>query len=172
MAGNDDPGAVLRIARYFTKFSWESTTYSRPSPDYTKILYNENCFGPTQIIMACTRRPDPPRNVRLDGSRLCWDMPLRCKETAGYNVYASDKSGRDFVRINDQLVTDTGYDLPDVSGYYVVTAAEHVGLESMFSTEVTAGAQHTYYFEAEDQKLTPPARRFSRTSQVGLVMRE
>lgn len=160
MAPSDDPGAVLRVARYFTEFSWESTTYSRPSPDYTKIIYNENCFGPTQLIMVYTRRPDPPRSVKLEGNRLHWDAPLRCKEVKGYNVYASDTSGRDFVKINDQLLIGTNYDLEEASGYYVVTSVEHSRLESMFSSEVARGGPRTYYFEAEDQKLTPPARRF------------
>lgn len=160
MVPSADPGTVLRLARYFTKFSWDSTTYSRPSPDYTKIIYNENCFGPTQLIMVYTRRTDPPRNVSLEGTSLRWDQPLRCREVNGYNVYASDQSGRDFTKVNDQLITGTSYNLPDRAGFYVVTAVEHSGLESMFSTEVTGNDAHSYYFEAEREKLTPPARRF------------
>jgi len=160
MAPSADPGAVLRVARYFTKFSWESTTYSRPSPDYTKVVYNENVFGPTQLVMAYTRRTDPPRNVVLDRHRITWDAPQRAKEIKGYNIYASRQSGRDYVKINDELVTGMSYQLPDTSLHYAVTSVEHSRLESMFSTEVTGLGSHTYYFEAERQKLTPPARRF------------
>lgn len=160
MVPSADSGAVLRIARYFTKFSWESTTYSRPSPDYTKVLYNENCFGPTQLVMVYTRRTDPPENVALAGNRLSWTPPARAREIKGYDVYASKVSGRDFAKINDELIAGSSYDLPETSGFYVVTSVEHSRLESMFSAEVTTNAAHTYYYEAERQKLTPPARRF------------
>jgi len=160
MVPSEDPGAVLRIARYFTKFSWESTTYSRPSPDYTKVMYNENCFGPTQLVMVYTRRTDPPENVKLAGGRLTWSLPKRHREIMGYNVYASDISGRDFVKINDQLITGTSYDLHDASSYYAVTAVEHSRLESMFSLEATSNDAHTYYYEAERQQLLPPLRRY------------
>jgi len=160
MVPSADPGAVLRVARYFTKFSWESTTYSRPSPDYTKLVYNENCFGPTRMVMAYTRRTDPPQKVSLVGSRITWAPPARCRELKGYNVYASDKTGRGFAKINDELVVGTSFDLPESTGWYVVTAVEHSSLESMFSAEVTHNDAHTYYFEAERQNLTSPARRF------------
>jgi hypothetical protein len=160
MIPTEDTGAVLRVARYFTRFSWESTTYSRPSPDYTKLIYNENCFGPTQIVMVYTRRTDPPVNVKLEGKRISWGAPDRGREIKGYNVYASDKSGRDFAKVNDELVAGTSYELPDAKGCYAVTSVEHSRLESMLSAEVTAGDSHTLYFEAERQKLTTPARRF------------
>jgi len=160
MVPSADPGAVLRVARYFTKFSWESTTYSRPSPDYTKLIYNENCFGPTQLMMVYTRRTDRPENVTLTGRRLNWQPPERCREIKGYNVYASKTSGRDFVRINEKPVTATFYELQDVTGYFAVTSVEHSRLESTFSHEVSREGGRTFYWQAERQQLTPPARRF------------
>ncbi len=68
MIPSSDPGAVMRVARYFTKFSWTSTTYSRPSPDYTKLIYNDNDIGNTELYMVYVRRPDAPGDVRLAGN--------------------------------------------------------------------------------------------------------
>ena len=160
MIPSDDTGAVLRVARYFTKFSWTSPTYSRPSPDYTKLIYNDNCRGAAQLLMVYTRRTDPPEDVKLEGKKLAWTVPKRSKEIKGYNIYASKKSGSDFVKINDKPVTGTSYNLKNAADFYAVTSVEHSHLESMFSAEVSAQKERTLYFEAERQQLSPPARRF------------
>lgn len=169
MVPSDDTGAVLRLTRYFTKFSWESPTYSRPSPDYTKVIFCDNYGGtvPASLMMVYSRRPDAPTNVKLDGSKLTWSKPRRSAELAGYHVYASDKSGRDFVRLTDKPLTDTSYSVADAKKYYVVTAVEHSKLESLYSQEQSAAGAKTFYFEAEDMKLTAPARRFFDGSRNG-----
>lgn len=137
MIPSDDPGAVMRVARYFTKFSWTSTTYSRPSPDYTKLIYNENAIGSTELHMVYTRRPDPPENVNLEGNRLSWTAAKRKKETLGYNIYGSNQSGLDFTLINKNPVEGNKITLKGVWKFYLVTAVEHSGLESGFSQEVS-----------------------------------
>ncbi len=44
--------------------------------------------------------------------------------------------------------------------YYAITSVEHSGLESPFSAEVAETGGRSFYFEAENMKLTPPARHF------------
>jgi len=160
MISSDDPGSVMRVARYFTKFSWTSTTYSRPSPDYTKLIYNENNIGSTELQMVYTRRPDAPVNVKLSGKQITWELPERHMEIAGFNLYGSNKSGRDFVRINEKPILETRVNIDGQWKYYEVASIEHSGLESNFSTEVSHEGAKSYYFEAEEMELTPPARRF------------
>ena len=160
MIPSSDPGAVMRVARYFTKFSWTSTTYSRPSPDYTKLIYNENDIGNTELYMVYVRRPDPPLNVNLTGNTLSWTRPERSLEIAGYNIYGSNNSGRGFTRINTEYISGNTYTVDQNWKYYAVSSLEHSGLESEFSDEVSTNGGRSFYFEAEDMMLTPPARHF------------
>lgn len=160
MISSDDPGAVMRVAHYFTKFSWTSTTYSRPSPDYTKLIYNENAIGSTELHMVYTRRPDPPIKVKLEGKIISWEQPKRNLETSGYYIYGSNSSGHDFVRLNESIIKDTYTTIDDQHKYYTVTSIEHSGLESSFSSEVSNYNAKSFYFEAEEMDLVSPARRF------------
>jgi hypothetical protein len=160
MIPSADPGAVMRVARYFTKFSWKSTTYSRPSPDYTKLIYNENAFGSTELQMVYTRRPNAPVNVKLEGSNLTWNTSEPNKEIFGYNIYASNQSGRDFVKINDKPLEKSAFAVDNAWKYYAVASVENSGLESSLSREVSAGGARSFYFEAEEMTLVAPARRF------------
>ena len=160
MVPSNDTGAVLRLARYFTKFSWSSPTYSRPSPDYTKLVYCDNGIAPAQMIMVYTRRTDGPEKVAFDGKKLSWQAPRRSREVAGYNVYASKASGRDYVKVNDKLITGKTFEVSDPQQFYTVTSVEHSLLESMFSQEVSASKARTLYFEAERMEFSPPVRRF------------
>ena len=160
MIPSEDPGAVLRVARYFTKFSWTSTTYSRPSPDYTKLVYNENMIGSTELQMVYTRRPDSPVHIKLENKSLSWETPERHKEIRGYNIYGSNQSGRNFVRINKEEIVENEALINDNWKYYAVVSIEHSGLESQFSNEVSEDETRSFYFEAEEMQLIPPARRF------------
>ncbi len=160
MIPSSDPGAVMRVARYFTKFSWTSTTYSRPSPDYTKLVYNENDIGNTELYMVYVRRPDPPGEVKLNGNLLSWSAPEHRLETAGYNIYGSNASGRDFIRINAAPVTGDTFTTGGAWKFYTITSVEQSGFESSFSTEVSGEGARSFYFEAENMKLTAPARHF------------
>ena len=160
MIPSADPGAVMRVARYFTKFSWTSTTYSRPSPDYTKLIYNENMIGSTELQMVYTRRPDLPVEVKLENGTLTWSNPERNQELLGYNIYGSNQSGRNFTRINAEPVLDNKYLLDSRWKYYAVASLEHSGLESSLSQEVSSEGPRSFYFEAEEMKVVSPARRF------------
>jgi hypothetical protein len=160
MIPSADPGAVMRVARYFTKFSWTSTTYSRPSPDYTKLIYNENVIGNTELHMVYTRRPNSPATVKLEGSQLSWSVSEPNKEISGYNIYASNQSGRDYVRINDKPFHGNEFTVDNKWKYYSVASVEHSGLESSLSHEVSPEGARSFYFEAEEMTLVPPARRF------------
>ncbi len=160
MIPSADTGAVLRITRYFTKFSWSSTTYSRPSPDYTKLLFNENWIGDTDMHMAYTRLPDAPQNVKLSKHTLNWKPGTLHKEIKGYHVYASQHSDHAFKRINDQLITDTSFTVNDGEKYYRVCAVEHSGLESALS-HLTSNNKHiAKLIPAEHMQFTAPARQF------------
>ncbi len=160
MIPSDDPGAVMRVARYFTRFSWTSTTYSRPSPDYTKLVYNENMLGSTELQMVYTRRPDAPVHVKLKDNVLTWEAPLRNLEVKGYNLYGSNSSGRDFTRINATLITGNQFRVDGKWKYYALASVEHSGLESLFSNEVSVDGAKSFYYDAEEMELTSPARRF------------
>jgi hypothetical protein len=160
MIPSSDPGAVMRVARYFTKFSWTSTTYSRPSPDYTKLVYNENVLGNTDLQMVYTRRPNAPVHVKLDGSQLSWSVNEPNMEITGFNIYASNQSGLEFIKINDKPVGTKEYTVDNKWKYFAVVSVEHSGLESSMSQEVSSEGAKSFYFEAEETTLLPPARRY------------
>jgi len=63
-------------------------------------------------------------------------------DLAGYNVYRSTTSGSGYVKLNSSLLTSSDYIDANVSNettyYYVVTAVDIGGLESEYSSEVSA----------------------------------
>jgi len=71
---------------------------------------------------------------------LTWNAST--STVAGYNVYRSTVSGGPYVKINSSLVTALNYtDSTIQSGttyYYVTTAVDSSGNESVFSNEVSA----------------------------------
>jgi hypothetical protein len=160
MIPSEYPGSVMRVARYFTKFSWTSTTYSRPSPDYTKLIYNENAIGNTELYMIYVRRPDAPSDVRIADSILTWSLPDRHKEILGYNIYGSNQSGSNFIRLNEKPVKKNRFLVKGTRKFYAVSSIEHSGLESELSSEISRGKPESFYFEAEKLTLLPPARPF------------
>ena len=66
-------------------------------------------------------------------------------DLAGYYVYRSKKSGRDYVRLTEKPINRTTYSdesaKPQVAYYYVVSAVDRSGNESAFSKEQTAYAE-------------------------------
>ena len=161
MIPTKDPGSILRLTRYFsTYYTWNSATYSRPSPDYTKVVFMQDVLDNPDLHMVYTRRPDPPRNVKLANRHLSWEKPKRSREIAGYNVYRTSSSGRNYERINRQLVKERLYELEPMKKptFYAVTAVEHSGCEGLFSEEAVPFGPRTILFEAERAALTPPAR--------------
>jgi hypothetical protein len=63
-------------------------------------------------------------------------------DLAGYNVYRSTTQGTGYARQNSSLLTSSDYNDPNVANgttyYYVVTAVDTGGLESGYSSEVSA----------------------------------
>jgi len=164
-----ETGTVLQIVHDFTsRNSWDSNTYSRISPDATKIAYMCDVLGDTDVHVAVTRRPEAPRNVTLtrEGAsvRLAWEPPAVARETAGYNVYRSSQSGRGYRRINAAQVDATEFsDTPPAGpAFYAVAAEEHSGLEGLYSAEVRTGdaAAYRIYADPEEGVLTPPMRQY------------
>ncbi len=75
---------------------------------------------------------------------LAWDLSA---DAAGYNIYRSPLTGGGYIKVNDGLVTDTGFtDTGPINGrnyYYVVTALDANGNESGYSNEVSAMPHYT-----------------------------
>jgi len=62
-------------------------------------------------------------------------------DLAGYNVYRSTTSGSDYVKLNSSLLGSSDYNDADVTNniiyYYVVAAVDVVGLESVYSSQIS-----------------------------------
>lgn len=164
----DETGTVLQIVHDFTsRNSWDSNTYTRISPDTTKIAYMCDMLGDTDVYMAITRRPQAPRNVTLarEGGkvRLKWEAPAEAREIAGYNVYRSGTSGRGYRRLNRERIAGLEFvdEAAPAAACYAVAAEEHSGLEGLYSPEVqfrNVGPTRIYA-DVEEGALTPPLRQ-------------
>ncbi|GEM_PF-1196021 len=59
----------------------------------------------------------------------------------GYNIYRSTISGSGYIRLNDSLLSGSDFADANVTSnttyYYVVTAVDRLGLESVYSTEIS-----------------------------------
>jgi len=163
-----ETGTVLQVVHDFTsRNSWDSNTYSRISPDATKIAYMSDVLGDTDVYVALTRRPEAPQNVTLarDGSRvrLRWERPRAAREIAGYNVYRTRESGRGYRRVNRERNPSTEFLDTPPSGpvFYAVAAEEHSGLEGLYSAEAhfAQAANYRIYTDVEEGALSPPLRQ-------------
>jgi hypothetical protein len=163
-----ETGTVLQIVHDFTsRNSWDSNTYSRLSPDATKIAYMCDMFGDTDAYVAVTRRPQAPRGLTLSPEggavRLTWEPPAAAREIAGYNVYRSTQSGRGYQRVNAERVATTGFldNPPPGPAFYAVAAEEHSGLEGLYSLEGHVGEATAFRLHAEPEEgaLVPPMRQ-------------
>ena len=142
-------GRHNRYRLCLTNLDWKSSntqTLDRPnmSPDGTKLLFNSNVFGETEVYMVIAKKPDPPKDVRASwssngGASIEWDAPTYHQEIAGYHVYRSEASGHEFVQITESPVTSTSYtDKKAPTGvalFYAVRSVEHSKLESELSSE-------------------------------------
>ncbi len=177
-----DPATVLRTCFYNTsRNDWATNTYSRTSPDTTKLAWVSDQFGNGDVYIAITGRPAPPMELkatRAGGTvKLSWKAPKDTREVAGYRIYRSQTSGRGFVALNRTPVIETSYDDRRVGpGYYLVAAAEPSGIEGSFSNEAegTPGIRmtrppvtRTFHVEAEDCEWSPPLRMVLHGSASG-----
>jgi len=111
------------------------------SPDGTKGLFQSDYMSTyTNVYVVVTHLPDPPRKTRIEARSLRWEPGERHRETKGYFVYRASQSGGQYQQINAKPLVDTRLTLKRNGGFYVVTAVENSGLESLPSTEVCASA--------------------------------
>ncbi|MGD0092010.1 MAG: hypothetical protein ABSE73_19020 [Planctomycetota bacterium] len=131
------------------------------SPDGTKVLYNSNMFGQSQVFYMVIRRPEPPRELAAAAGKLAWKPAAHAKETQGYRVYCASKSGGPYECLRYAPANDCAFTDPqgvEGAAFYVVTAVEHSGLESGYSNEAAGkpGTPQNVFIEAERAKLTAP----------------
>ncbi|MCY3023265.1 MAG: fibronectin type III domain-containing protein [Planctomycetota bacterium] len=131
------------------------------SPDGTKVVYNSNMFGQSQVFYMVIRRPEPPRELAFAAGKLTWKPAVHAKETKGYRVYRASKSGGPYECLGYEPAGESTFADPKGAGgaaFYVVTAVEHSGLESGHSNEAASkpAAPQNIFVEAERAKLTAP----------------
>jgi len=164
-------GRHNRYRLCLTNLDWQNSntqTLERPniSPDGTKLLFNSNVFGETEVYMVVAKKPEPPKGVTAswgsNGARIAWQAPTYHQEIAGYHVYRSEASGHGFVQISKTPVASTDYtDTTAPTGkalFYAVRSVEHSKLESELSAEVGVSSKSStlaniplrLYVEAED----------------------
>ncbi len=148
--------------------SAETVVLDRPniSRDGTKILFNSNVFGQSEVYLVVATKPRVPVGVTAswtaEGAQIEWAAPTYYQEVAGYHVYRSSESGQGLHPITDTPVTDTSYldtSAPEGTAlFYAVRSVEHSQLESELSAEVAvasddellAAAPMRLFYEAED----------------------
>jgi uncharacterized protein YjdB len=88
-------------------------------------------YGSTSLTVT----PDPPHWVGL-----AWTAST--SPVVGYNAYRSTTSGGPYTKLNSSLISGTSYDDQTVQSgttyYYVTTAVNSLGLESVYSNEAAA----------------------------------
>jgi len=167
-------GRVHPVCVHNASYSgWQSgvpdpeSTHPAPvsSPDVTKIIYDSDMANKfSDIYVAVCALPERPRELQAasqaNAVKLTWKRPAKSRELKGYHVYRSRTSGAKFEQITQAPIsTETYMDAsPPRPCYYVVTAVEHSGLESVASAEVCSDADwpgHVrHYFEVEDGELS------------------
>ena len=118
--------------------------FSMQSPDSTKIHYGSSMTGRFKNYVAVMARPRPPQNLtwQADGGAVAlnWQPSAYSRETRGYLVYRSDRSGDEYALLTqDPVEATTWRDETAEAGqayHYVVTSIEHSGLESGYSAEI------------------------------------
>jgi len=174
MISTADPATVLRTCFYNTsRNDWPTNTYSRTSPDTTKLAYVSDQFGTGDVYIAVTGRGAPPTDLKAERQangdvKLSWKAPKDTREIAGYRVYRSSWSGKGFVALNRTPVKETTYSENHADwGYYLIAAVEPSGIEGSFSNEagVTPAVvvtrppvTRTLYIEAEHCAYSAPLR--------------
>jgi len=159
--------------RYKTR--WNRDAYHKPmfrpaptfSPDFTKVVFFSSMLTGDQpdrkwgdVYIAVARYPEPPMNLRREGTALVWEKPRRHAEIHGFRLYRSGESGRNYERVGERLITGTRYPLPpDAEGLYVLTSVEYSGLESrMFSNEASVGDNEVFrhFYRPAAGKIAKP----------------
>jgi hypothetical protein len=114
-------------------FSVHLVDSSNPQKSVTSATLTLNVVTPPQPPTGLTAALIPG----VAGVSLNWNASA--STVAGYNVYRATRSGGPYTKINPAIVTGLSYtDTAVVSSttyYYVVTAVDAIGTESVFSNE-------------------------------------
>ncbi len=119
-------------------------TGASETPSITQSSGNHSLIG-FVVKMAPNVAPAAPTGLSATSGigivMLNWNNNTEF-DLAGYNVYRSTTSGSGYVKLNSSLLTSSDYTDTNVSNgttyYYVVTAVDTAGLESVNSGEVSA----------------------------------
>lgn len=97
-----------------------------------------------------TFAPEPPQELNAvsarEGMVLIWS-PNSEEDVAGYNIYRSSETGKNYQKINRELVRETTYTDADIRRkeryYYVITAVDNAPVpnESGYSSEISETAK-------------------------------
>ncbi|MGD0552154.1 MAG: cellulase family glycosylhydrolase [Sedimentisphaerales bacterium] len=122
----------------------KAATGASETPSITQASGNHSLIG-FVVKFAPNVSPAAPTGVTANPSvgtiLLDWNNNSET-DLAGYNVYRSTTSGSGYVKLNSSPLTSSEYSDVNVSSettyYYVVTAVDVGGLESVYSGEVSA----------------------------------
>lgn len=133
---------VLNGVRYF----YVVRAVDSPTPPWKESLDSAEVSAMSRDLTP----PDRPTGLTVVPGVgrifLTWNENKE-RDLAGYYVYRSRRSGRDYERLTDKPLDRTTYSdetaKPGVQYHYVVTAVDHSGNESAFSKEHSASAEKT-----------------------------
>jgi fibronectin type 3 domain-containing protein len=114
------------------------------------VIFNPTAAGADSGTVTVTSNASgSPTNIALSGTgvaaathsaSLSWTAST--STVSGYNVYRSTTSGAGYAKVNSSLVTTLNYVDSSVANgttyYYVTTAVDGSGNESLYSNEATA----------------------------------
>jgi hypothetical protein len=179
-------GTVIPVFFHNTSsVGWDVKPYVRVSPDGTKLLlYGCDMLGDGEALLAPFRRPEPPRDIRVEnkagGLRITWKTPAPAREVWGYHVYQSLDRAVGFRRLTRQLVIDREFfhAQADPLSAYLVTAVDNSGLESRLPPPVllegrACAVGQAVFLEAEcaDQVALPFRRQYDGSAANFATMR-
>jgi len=98
----------------------------------------------TCVIILDTTHPSKPLGFTGSPSESAINLSWAANpenDLAGYNIYRSTSSGANYTKINSLILTNTNYQDTNIQSgttyYYVVTAIDNLGNESIYSGEVS-----------------------------------
>ncbi|MBN1414637.1 MAG: T9SS type A sorting domain-containing protein [Bacteroidales bacterium] len=123
---------------YRMGIAWQNVAYNQPP--HLGFYLSPEMFLPDSL-----RPPIPPYNLTAkdlnDTVKLTWDNNIE-PDLAGYNLYRSEVTEGNFIRLNDTLIFANAYVdsvvTNDVSYFYKVTAVDTLGNESRDSDVIKA----------------------------------
>jgi HYDIN/CFA65/VesB-like, Ig-like domain len=139
------PGVSLAPNQKVTFQVWFSPKVAGPSAA-TLSLLSPNISSPETVSMSgeglasTTSSPAPPPPATQHSVVLTWIASTG--QVIGYRVYRSETSGGSYSPLNGTAISAVSYKDSAVSSgttyYYVVTAVDSAGTESVYSNQVTA----------------------------------